>query len=241
MKISLIPILVLIATLANGQNSILEFVKSQFKSENYAEVIKTVDAAINNNGTPDSILIELMHFKARSYGMIQDYDSSFYAYVDIYKRFPQDFHASLELGYRYGESGDYETAFYLFRNIRKYHPKEPSATVNLAYYNNEAGNYELSIPYSDTTLILAQDSMIIGTAWNNRCYSNIKLGNYSLAKEELEKSLNYYPNNSYAYRNKGLILLNENRTQEACEAFEQAKGLGGIYITEELRKKYCEG
>lgn len=239
MRIFLFTLILFTNNIVFGQHPIIDSVRSIFSSGNYSKVIQIVNQEIKNSTLSNNVVAELMITKAGAYEYLQDYDSSFYTFYDIYRRFPSNFYASLELGYRYGESGDFESAFYFFNNIRIYHPSEPSATINLAYFNNEAGNYKKSIAYSDTTLMLSTDSTTIGVAWNNRCYSNIMLGNIRIAKSDLDESLKFYPNNSYAYRNAGLILLTENKKNEACEAFERSKQLGGLLLTEELRKKHC--
>lgn len=239
MKYHLLILFVFTVITVNCQELKYDLAKTEFESGNYSSVINIVNQEISKNSLHDSVIIELMHLKARSFALIQNHDSSFYTLVDIYNRFPKDFHALLQLGYLYGESGDFKTAFFFFQNIRKYYPNELSAVNNLSFYNNEAGDYHLGLAYADTTLQMASDSLSIGAAWNNRCFSNIMLGNYSDAKRDLAKALIYYPNNSYAYKNKGLILIVEGEIEQACEAFERAKDLGGVYITEELRKEYC--
>lgn len=239
MKIFTTTAILLVNTVCIGQVKILDEVSAHFKEQNYHRAINEIRGYLEENNELDSIPLKLLHWKARSYGMLQDYDSSFYTYVDIINKFPSDRIALIQLGYRYGEARNFKMAFYFFQNLRKYYPDDPIGTQNFSFYLNELGEYKTAIVYADSTLSLAKDSLTLGSAWNNRCFSNIKLGNFAIAKEELAISLSYYPNNSYAYRNLALTLIEEGKIEDACDALEKAQQLGGIYITEQLRNQYC--
>ncbi|MEM6299906.1 MAG: tetratricopeptide repeat protein, partial [Bacteroidota bacterium] len=64
--------------------------------------------------------------------------------------------------------------------------------------------------------------------YNNRGYSKYKLNNYDEALKDVNQSLKVWGENSYAYRNKALILLAMNREEEACESFQKALQLNYI-------------
>ena len=63
-------------------------------------------------------------------------------------------------------------------------------------------------------------------------------------RDSVERSIRSNPNNSYAYRNAGLIWQAKDNKAKACDAFEKALSLG--FTTEygpevaDLRKNYCK-
>ncbi|WPP51181.1 tetratricopeptide repeat protein [Catalinimonas niigatensis] len=236
----LIGILILFTcTLADAQDDILLSMQSNFKAKNYRKVIDATKSYLKKHQPHDTVQLQLMHLKSRSYRMLQQYDSSFYTYIEIIKKYPTDRVTLVHLGYLFGEAGNYHSAFHFLQKLRKYHPTDPVGTLNFSFYHNELGNHETAIAYADSTLQIARDSLTIGSAWNNRCYANIQLGNLTVANEELEVSLSYFPNNSYAYRNLALINIGKRKDEEACAALEIASQLGGIHITQQLKRDFC--
>lgn len=240
MRILTTILLIWTSAFAHAQESILLSVKSAYETKNYRQVIDATEAYLKTNQALDSVQLQLLHLKSKAYGHIQEYDSSFYTYVDIYQKYPSDRLSLIHLGYVFGEGGNYYSAMYFLEKLRKYYPEDPVGTLNFSHYLNELGNHKKAIAYADSTLQLARDSVTIGAAWNNRCYANIQLGKLKEASQELRTSLSYYPLNSYAYRNLALILLEKQNHKKACEALEMARQLGGFHITWQLRKEFCE-
>ncbi|MEQ9441256.1 MAG: hypothetical protein RIG62_19590 [Cyclobacteriaceae bacterium] len=236
----IIIILLLTSATCFAQNEVLKKVSEDFKKEDYRQAIVRITDYLNAYKNHDSTYLELLHWKLRSYGMLNNQDSVFFTCVEINDKFPSDQIALIQLGFMYGEAENYERAFYYFQKLRQYYPNDPVGTQNISFYLNNTGEYETAIKYADTTLALANDSITLGAAWNNKCYSNIKLGNFSKGKKNLKASFEFFPNNSYAYRNLALILIEERKIEEACNALEKAKQLGGFYITEELIKEHCK-
>lgn len=78
---------------------------------------------------------------------------------------------------------------------------------------------------------------------NNIGYCYYGLKQFDLARDEVKKSININPINSYAYRNLALIEIAQNNTEAACEAIEKAIQLGFINLYGEeilnLKKENC--
>ncbi|MDF9797157.1 tetratricopeptide (TPR) repeat protein [Catalinimonas alkaloidigena] len=222
-----------------AQQEVLLDVEAAFKAKNYRKVINFTEAYLHVNPPVDTVQLKLLHLKSRAHRYLEEYNYSFYTYVDILKKYPSDRLTLIHLGYMFGEAGNFYTAFYFLEKLRKYHPNDPVGTLNLSYYNNGLGMHEKAIAYADSTLQLAQDSLTIGAAWNNRCFANIQLGNLETAVQELKTSLSYYPLNSHAYKNLALIHIETENSEEACNALEMSRMLGGVSITNQLRKEYC--
>lgn len=239
MRISAIILIVFTATFAQAQQDILQSVGGAYKAKNYRQVIDETEAYLKSHQSLDTVQLQLLHLKSRAYVLIQEYDSSYYTYEEIVQKYPSDRLSLIHLGYLFGEAGNYYTAFYFLEKLRKYHPKDPVGTLNYSFYYNELGMHGKAIAYADSTLQLAQDSLTIGAAWNNRCFANIQMGKLSVAVQELKTSLSFFPLNSYAYKNLALIHLEIKNEEKACEALEMARLLGGARITQQLRREFC--
>ena len=78
---------------------------------------------------------------------------------------------------------------------------------------------------------------------NNRGYARLKAGDPKNALKDIERSIKLGPENSYAYRNLGLVHQALDNKDKACEAFETAlkKGYTQRYgdDVKEIHKTYC--
>ena len=81
-------------------------------------------------------------------------------------------------------------------------------------------------------------------SYNNRGYAKYKLKDYKSALKDITRSIDLYPANSYAFRNRALVYLSLDKKEKACENLQKAIDLGysGMYgnDVEELLKKNCE-
>lgn len=206
----------------------------------YRVVLNSVDNFLTDHPVPDSTYARLFKYKAIAYEKLGALDSVFHMYTAIVTRKPDDYIALTYLSNAYGDSGYYKEMTKVLYQLKRYYPNEHWWATNMSYYLGEGGYFELSKNYADTSLQLANDSTWIGVALNNRSYAYIGLGLFEKALEDNERALNYFPANSFAYRNKALILLSKLDTTKACTALFKAKSLGGVVITEELIETYCE-
>ena len=81
----------------------------------------------------------------------------------------------------------------------------------------------------------------IAMAYNNLGYVEYKLGNNKAAMENIGQSIDLFPENSYAYRNKALVFISLHRTDDACQALQKAKALNfAEYYGDEVDKLILE-
>jgi tetratricopeptide (TPR) repeat protein len=112
---------------------------------------------------------------------------------------------------------------------------------NIGFKYQEMGQYDKAIEYFNKVLEMSPDEPL---GYSNRSYCRLKTGDIKGAKSDIEKSLKLYPGNSYAYRIRALIYLEEGKTDKACEDFRTAlnKGFTEMYGDEvlQLLKKHCQ-
>ena len=146
--------------------------------------------------------------------------------------------------------------------IKKY-PKLSIAIINLAYMYSEKGNYQKAISLNNKALELAlgnkedenivlsekiiaekgSNSIVIALIYNNRGLAKYNLGKLKESLIDINKFLELYPKNSYAYKNRALANIALSKIGLACDDIKKAIQLNFIkqYGNEilELQKKYC--
>ncbi|OJJ23892.1 hypothetical protein BKI52_05955 [marine bacterium AO1-C] len=79
--------------------------------------------------------------------------------------------------------------------------------------------------------------------YNNIGHTYYKMGKYDLALLKIEFSLAQDPKNSYAYKNRALVYIAQNKKDLACQDLRKAQQLGYTKLygneVEELLKRYC--
>lgn len=56
----------------------------------------------------------------------------------------------------------------------------------------------------------------------------------------ISSSLQFFPQNPFAYFNLGRIYLDIQDKEQACANFQKALDLGGVVLTEEYIARYCK-
>ena len=80
--------------------------------------------------------------------------------------------------------------------------------------------------------------------YSNRSFNKLKLGDIDGAMTDIEKSIEMYPVNSYAYRIKALIHIEKGEMEKVCENLKIAldKGFTLTFGDEviKLQEQYCK-
>ena len=111
------------------------------------------------------------------------------------------------------------------------------ANIYSDFENYEKANYHVNIAFQDTTgLIKFGSGKVERDLWTIRGLASHKLGATEQGLLDLEKALNKNPNNSFAYRNLGLIYFDQKEYARACKNLKRAKSLGytAIYDTYDI-------
>lgn len=93
-------------------------------------------------------------------------------------------------------------------------------------------------------LIENYTSISLALALNNRGFARTKLGKLELASIDIDESIQLYPENSYAYKNKAILLIAQKNKPMACQNLSKAIELGyaTLYGTEvqDLMDEHCQ-
>lgn len=122
--------------------------------------------------------------------------------------------------------------------------------VNMGYHYQELKQYEKAQEYFDKAVQVGTRHLSPaqtgekGLMYSNRAFNYYYLGNYEAAMEDIQKSIKYYPGNSYAYRVRAMIYLAQGKKEKACEDVNKGLKMGytemyGNHLRE-LRQEACD-
>jgi tetratricopeptide (TPR) repeat protein len=137
------------------------------------------------------------------------------------------------------KKGDDECIRLLERAVR-HDSSDQKCYLNLAFMYGEFGRYQKALDINNMLIDrFGKDARTL----NNRGYCKYKLGDLEGALEDINNSLGVAPNNSYAYRNRALVYLDQKKKEDACRDLQKARALGfekdyGNEVNE-LLAKYC--
>lgn len=148
------------------------------------------------------------------------------------KKFPNFLLGINNLAYRYSEKGEYLKSLELY---------EKGLKLALALKSNEDGKVNFSKKLIGEK---GSDKISLGLIYNNLGFVKYKLKRYEQALIDINKSIELYPENSYAYRNKALVYIDLKVIDKACVEIGKSIELGFSkqYGNEmqELKEKHCK-
>lgn len=115
----------------------------------------------------------------------------------------------------------------LLDSLYKKNPNHNRILTNLAFVNIELQNYDEAIDLCDKGIkINSNDTIILSTLYNNKGYAYYFLNRYEDALNQINKAIELNKQNSYAFKNRALILIKLNEKEKACTDLNQAIKLG---------------
>ncbi|HTA84518.1 MAG TPA: tetratricopeptide repeat protein [Bacteroidia bacterium] len=193
----------------NKSNPLIRYYRAKclYKQNKCSEAIQICSDEIMKHSQTDSLLYWFYGLKINSLRKSGDFKNACSENQKLIKLFPNDAYSYANLSYYLGELGDYKGCIDALETSVKLDPKNILAYSNLAYYSSIVGDYNKAINYANQGLLITKDSITIGSLINNRGFGKIGLKQYDSALVDIDKSLKYYPKNSYAYYNKALIYI----------------------------------
>lgn len=180
--------------------------------------------------------------RANAYKYMRTSEGDSLAQVDIQRSLalqPDNYSALLTLGNMYMDRGDLTHAIAVFDTILA-HRTDMTALHDRGYAKVQMGALDDGIKDLEDALDLEPGDAY---APNNLGWAYHLRGENTKALEWIEKGIARQPTNSFAFYNKGLVLLAMDHVDKACEAWHEAdrsgfsKGYGNM--VQEIRKKHC--
>lgn len=152
---------------------------------------------------------------------------------------PNNYSAQISMGNMLLEREQYAAAIVVFDSILT-HREDVTALHNRGHAKVLLGKFDAGIEDLEDALDLEP-----GHAYgpNNLGWAEHLRGNNDRALEWIDKAIQRQPTNAYAYYNKGRVLLEMNRTDEAClelqKALDHGFTTGYGSMVDDLRKEHC--
>lgn len=210
-----------------------------YKLAKYKLSINDCNLIIDLSKKCDSLCIAGKLLKGSNLEKLNQLSSAKEIYKEILNFNPNEFNTLVFLGSLYGDLNQYDSCQFFLLKANKIQPTSIGPIVNPVFYGNELGNYKIALEYGQKYSSLFQDSVWKAVNLNNMGYSKLMLDQVEEGFSLIDESIQLYPSNSFAYKNRGIYYITKMDYNSACKDFEIAKNLGGFHITKELIEKYC--
>jgi len=170
----------------------------------------------------DSISFTYYVNRATAKGVLRQFDESIKDFEKAYAYDSSDMAVLNNLAAIYQEVGQKQKGIRMLKRLAILHPEMIGAYVNLGLIYSEIDSLKLSEFYFDKALEIDPKEPLL---LNNKGYLHYKKKEYNTALRYINESIDLYPANSYAYRNRALVNLALKRKNEACKDLSIAEYL----------------
>ncbi len=233
------------AITANGKNhEALSFRAVMLANQGkYAEAQKDILAAINLDSNNPDYRIEL--------GINQQlqgkYKEAVHSFNEVIKRYPENDNAYYLRGNARQKLGNKVRALKDYDMAIRLNPSVPEFFSKRGFLLMEQERYEDAIDDFTTIMALASEDNSdnkLAIAYNNRGYVRYKQKEFGSALNDINRSINLFPENSYAYRNRALVHFANHQIKDGCWDVKRGLALGfnEDYGTELklLQREFCQ-
>ena len=213
-------------------------------TRDYDLAIEDMNVAID--GDPKNM--EYLNIRGGLFFKITSYDKALHDYNYILDSIPDNYNILVYRATIYRIIEDYEKATKDIQKAIELDPENELAYEERAYLKLMLNNTQGSI--NDYSLVIeklesnSNQDIFLAYTYNNRGFAYYKSGDHDRALADINYSIELFPNNSYAYKNRALIFIAKNELIIACSDLEKATELGydRQYDNEvfELKQKYCD-
>ncbi len=207
--------------------------------QKYPKAIAFGESLMRHSKDKDDILTAVLNL-GNAYGYIGEFEKSIRIYKLGIKYYPNSplFHNNIAM--TYDEVQDFEKSLeHLYKAI-ELAPDDLGFKGNLAFVFTRVNKFEKAIQIYDE--IIAKE--VNPLAYNNRGYAKLKVGKLKEALADINRSIQLYPTNSYAFRNRALVYIAMEKADETCKDLKKANELGfsvsyGKEVNQ-LLEKHCQ-
>ena len=239
MKIQLTIILILLIFCSFGQTTGYEKTKTLYDKGKFAEAIEIGTTEIKTLKSSDPDYMKIIRLRSDCFIELSNFKSAVADFNSLIKLDQKNVPLYVAASYCYWELGDNTNCFSYLQMAYQINPKDAGTLSNMAYYFGQGGKYEESIKYATLGLEQNPPNTLKGALLNNRGYAYINLKQYDIALKDINQSISFHPDNSYAYCYRALANIGLKKMNTVCTDLEKAKQLGGVTLTKDLIVKHC--
>jgi tetratricopeptide (TPR) repeat protein len=156
---------------------------------------------------------------ANCFLMKKDYANALTAFSDLDKLYPDVLDYRYSLAYIYDETGDHQKAEEIIDKLLAQYPDHAYVLNSKGFNLYYQGRYEEAVPFYEKAIRINPSWAY---PWNNLGFVKYKSGHTEEALILIDKSLDLDKGNSFAYKYKGIIFLEQGDKTLAMEQFQLA-------------------
>lgn len=212
----------------------------EYRDHEFEQAVQSCSKGLKITRESDSLYIYLLRLRGYAFRDMGKLASAISDNEKLVKMQSNNVDFLLNLSYLYGENNRLHDCVGILMRALSLDSANVYLLNNLAYYNCLTQDYKAVIKYADKGLALTKDSAWIAPLLNSLGFAQARTISANKGIQTITQSIKYKPDNPYAYFNIGLIYIDTDQNDEACKYFRKAKQLGGVNLTANYLKKYCE-
>ncbi|HNP18592.1 MAG TPA: tetratricopeptide repeat protein [Fulvivirga sp.] len=208
----------------NEKNAYVHYVLSIFYNRvaYFDDAIKSSTTAISLLSKSDPLLPFALLYRGQAYTYKQDYENALEEFGKVIELDSKNISGIVNYAVTLGELGRDEEAIPYFYKLIDIDSTLMVAYMNLGYTLTEVEQYSEAVKMNQKTYGLCTDDKCRAVALNNLGLAQAKLGRTTEGVDNIKKSLEMYPKNSYAYRNLAFIYIDLQDYEKACDNIDNA-------------------
>jgi len=241
MKTRLTIILISLIFCSFGQTDGYEKTKALYDKGKLQDAIDVGSSELKKLKNSDAAYKKIIRLRADCYMELPNFKSAIEDFKILIGLSPKEVSYYVAASYAYWELAEDANCFIYLQKAYEINPKDPGTLSNMTYYYGQAGKYEESIKYANIGLEQKDVSNTLqGAMLNNRGYAYISLKQFDKALKDINQSITFHPDNSYAYCYRALANIGLKKMETVCQDLDKAKSLGGVTLTKDLIAKHCK-
>lgn len=202
---------------------------------------KTLPPYTKGSKSRDSLYTTMYGLLGACYSDVREFDSAMAYYNKVLAIDSNNEMAVHSAIITYIEQKEYKKAHSFLKKYEQIAGESLEPAIMYVWYYVSVGEYKKAIKLSEELLRIEKTPY--GELLSNKAYAHYKLGELDQALEDINRSIDRNPSNSYAYKNRALIYIAKGKPTDACNDLRAALDMG--YTTkfgtevEELYVEHC--
>lgn len=219
----------------------LAVIDSLFQKGNYSEIVQITDSLLSKDKVSDLYFSKLLLNRAYANQVQKNYEKAIPDWQTLIETYPDTTKYYNSLAYAYWSLDKID---YAIKTVEKAYEKDENDILtlsNLAYFNGLKQDYNACIKYASIGLKKkGLNNQQKGLLHSNRSNGYIGVKKYKKAEREATISIEYFPNNSFAFYYRAIARFGLEKKEEACSDLQKSKQLGAINLTSKLIEYNCK-
>ncbi len=170
----------------------------------------------------DTVITSAYYHRGSAYLQVNSMKQAYSDFSNAYQRNPTDKYIRNDLAYALCYIDSVEKGIEMFKQLFREYNNDEMFCMNIGFFSMEKNDLDTALIYLNKAIAIKKSAF----TYNNRGFLKYKMHNNKEAMEDINTSLKMDENNSYAYKNRAVVYIDEGQTEKACEDLRKARQLG---------------